>query len=482
MVTVWTLRITATVVHGLAQIFTFFRLAHRSRKGRLWLDDACASIAMVCSLVWLVCYWIYTDVPGVGPFGQSELFRIRSYWVDSTMFLVVVWLSRMSLMFSFIRSSPPGILSRKLPFFGSVLFLLMWASLLAQRIYLCHRDETWQDQSQPKCDNQTIKITVLAFELFSNLIILATPAVTLIAGTVYHAQHRVLLILLFCAVIITAASVVHAVYWIHEYGVLLEDLSAIIESGASLMFINLAVGIMFFHQRMDRNVEYPDDLEYPDGSSTFRKKRGSISLKQRIGSPHRLNAIRLSLQASGHESFATSIPHIYLDDNTTLAGSTTDVSKIHGAEKTIDSGVELEPYTPTIYAEETSKLFRHKSYQSSLSRYSDDSPTTANFRHSADSRMSTCPMLSSPAKSDHQLSPPPTAAPPNKSVRFLTPMPPRSPAPSVYSSIYNRSLIDEDPFHRREPAPPLPRMESNVTVLPPGRRKPLTEAEKPIPF
>ncbi len=57
-------QVIATVVHGLAQIFTFFRLAYRSRKGRLWLDDACASIAMVCSLVWLVCYWIYTDVPG----------------------------------------------------------------------------------------------------------------------------------------------------------------------------------------------------------------------------------------------------------------------------------------------------------------------------------------------------------------------------------------------------------------------------------
>ncbi len=73
------------------------------------------------------------------------------------------------------------------------------------------------------------EIHTLLVELFSNLIILAAPAVTLIAGTVYHAQHRVLLILLFCAIIITAASVVHAVYWIHEYGALLEDLSAIIE-------------------------------------------------------------------------------------------------------------------------------------------------------------------------------------------------------------------------------------------------------------
>ncbi|KAK0202081.1 hypothetical protein DFS33DRAFT_1263870, partial [Desarmillaria ectypa] len=218
-------QVTATVVHGLAQIFTFFRLAYRSRKARLWLDDACASIAMLCSLVWLVCYWIFTDVPGVGPFGQSELFRIRSYWVDSAMFLTVVWYVRVSLMFSFVRSSPPGIFSRRLPFFGSVLFLLMWASLLAQRIYLCYRDKSWQDQSQPKCDNSR---TILV-EFFSNLIILATPAVTLIAGAVYHAQHRVLLILLFCAVIITATSVVHAVYWIHEYVALLEDLTAIIE-------------------------------------------------------------------------------------------------------------------------------------------------------------------------------------------------------------------------------------------------------------
>lgn len=444
---------------------------------------------MVCSLAWLVCYWILTDVPGVGPIGQSELFRIRSYWVDSATFLSIVWLSRMSLMFSFIRSSPPGFLSRKLPFFASVLFLLMWASLLAQRIYLCDQDESWQDQPQPKCDNQTIRITVLAFELFSNLIILATPVVTLIAGTVYHAQHRVLLILLFCALIITAVSVVHAVFWIHEsYVVLLEDLTAIIESGASLIFINLVVGVMFLHQRMDRNVEYPDDLEYPDGSSTFRKKRSS-QLKQHIGPPRRLNAIRLSLQGTGHESFATSIPHIYLDDNNTLTGSTTDISKIHGAEKTIDSGVELEPYTPAIYAEETSKLFRPTSYQSSLSRYSDDSPTTANFRHSADSRLSTCPMLRSPdvmsppAKLDHPPSPPPTAAPPNKSVRFLSPLSPRSPATSMYSSIYNRSLIDEDPFQRRQPVPPLPHVEGgDVTVLPPGKGKPLTEAEKPIPF
>ncbi|KAK1224183.1 hypothetical protein PQX77_012923 [Marasmius sp. AFHP31] len=56
------------------------RLVVRYRTRRIWLDDAWAFVALVCSFMLLVGMWIRTDLPGRGPLNQPRSTRVVAYW------------------------------------------------------------------------------------------------------------------------------------------------------------------------------------------------------------------------------------------------------------------------------------------------------------------------------------------------------------------------------------------------------------------
>ncbi len=192
---------------------------------------------------------------------------------------------------------------------------------------------------------------------------------------------------------------------------------------------------MFAHQRMNPNVEYPD--EFSEGTySTPRRKRGSNSrMKARIGSPRALNSIHLKLD--GHESFGTSSPHRYVNERESSEESAPTEEKLR------DSAIAMSPYIPDMKVPygviPSSRLLdprsAHVDDQSSISLYSKES-------RNRDSSLSTYPMLQD--DTEVLTSPPPAAT---KNVRFLSPLPKiadRSTG-STFSSMLNSYLADDSP-------------------------------------
>ncbi|KAF9006842.1 hypothetical protein BDZ89DRAFT_1168584 [Hymenopellis radicata] len=443
MISLLTLRVTATVVHGVAQICTILRLVYQKRKHRMWLDDGFVAASLFCSMAWLACFWIQTNVEGMGP-----LYRLPAYWTDSVTFLTVVWFTRTSVLLSTVRLAPPGLVSRQIPFFASILFLMMWGALLIQRIYMCHHDSSWESMDEPRCTNMTMKITGSACELFSDLILMVAPIAALASAPVARKQHRLLLITFISALTFTCVSVAHAVYTLRNFGDDREDLTAIVQSGTSLLFSNLVVGIMFAHHRMNPNVEYPDEFSDVSYGASSRRKRGSSSaMKARIGSPKALNSIHLKLD---RESFGTSSPLRYMDDGDSTKESTV-IAPFEFETTPRDSAIGMSyipdmkvPYGVTLsprlldphYADDTSKGLRSPSYQSCISVYSKEADR--------ESSLSTYPMLQDDA--ELLTPPPPTAV--MKNVRFLSPLPKagdRSTASTTFSSVLNSYLVNDAP-------------------------------------
>ncbi|KAF8905144.1 hypothetical protein CPB85DRAFT_928555 [Mucidula mucida] len=227
MISLLALRVIATVVHGIAQICTILRLVYQKRKHRMWLDDGFVAAALLCSIAWLVCFWIRSQ--GVDSLAQSHLWRLRAYWTDSLTFLTVVWFTRTAVLLSTVRLAPPGLFSRQIPFFASILFLMMWGALLIQRVYMCHYNSSWESEDDPQCTNIPMKITGLACELFSDFILIVSPIVALASSPVARKQRRLLLITFISSLAFTIVSVAHAVYTVRNFGSRSEDLTVIIQ-------------------------------------------------------------------------------------------------------------------------------------------------------------------------------------------------------------------------------------------------------------
>ncbi|KAK0231682.1 hypothetical protein EDD85DRAFT_793348 [Armillaria nabsnona] len=212
---------------------------------------------MLSSLGWLVCFWVRMDVLGTVPFGQPAFTGSVVIWMDDILALAVMWLSRMSFMLSLSRISPCRLsIVRKLPFLGSVLFLLMWALLLVERIYYyCWYMSSGMDKAQ-QFWGQTITATVLASETISNVVMAVTPMFRIMEGSVIGVHcRRLLLLLLSGLTIVVATSIIHAVFWVHGSAPLPRDLTAIIQSGVSLIFADFVVAAI--HLCRTYGIAYP---------------------------------------------------------------------------------------------------------------------------------------------------------------------------------------------------------------------------------
>ncbi|KAK0494256.1 hypothetical protein EDD18DRAFT_1107283 [Armillaria luteobubalina] len=214
------------------EISTVLRLLYNALNSCLWADDACAGLAMLSSLGWLVCFWVRTDMLGTVLSGQPAFTGSIVIWMDDILALAVVWLSRMSFILSLVRISPPRLsIVRKLPFLESMLFLLMWGLLLAERIYYFHgRTSSGMDTEGQQFWGEIIRVTVLASETISNVVMAVTLTFRVMAGSAIGVHRRRLLLLLFSGLtIVVATSIIHTVFWVHGSAPLRRDLTAIIQ-------------------------------------------------------------------------------------------------------------------------------------------------------------------------------------------------------------------------------------------------------------
>ncbi|TFK21781.1 hypothetical protein FA15DRAFT_597262, partial [Coprinopsis marcescibilis] len=219
--------VTSSICSTAAILSTAYRLY--VRRSKLWIDDACA----FCSMLALCAQICAVFTPLTASTGVAR------YYVMITAFYVIVWFSRLSILFSLIRIDPSK-LRRKILLNAAVLFLLVCAFLIAQLFWTCQSQESWRSASMPQCSlTRQVAITQLVFNTFADLSLLVIPFQLLVVLQDRWLKSRLMIIFSTCT-IATMVSMVHAIFILTLHGPEIV-IVALVESTVSIIVCNVPV-------------------------------------------------------------------------------------------------------------------------------------------------------------------------------------------------------------------------------------------------
>ncbi|KAI6156779.1 hypothetical protein BKA82DRAFT_1002514 [Pisolithus tinctorius] len=262
------LPITATVV-------TSFRLFVRTQQRRLWLDDAWAALAMLFDIGSLVVFWLYLhDYARYPQSSRVALYymcipltnqhppsMLKNIYRNTQFFYALVWLSRISILFTVIRLTFPGPLRRWL-ICTAIAFMVTWMVLGAQIFWTCEAEPSWKSQPRPQCDlGRNVAITLIITDVIGDSILILAPFRLIYKIKLTAAQKIRLLSIFSTSAITTAVSLIHTFY-VYSDGGLKEAITAIIESSTSLIVANLSVVVAFLFRISTEDSSTPAPLEF----------------------------------------------------------------------------------------------------------------------------------------------------------------------------------------------------------------------------
>ncbi|KAG2747542.1 hypothetical protein P692DRAFT_20834569 [Suillus brevipes Sb2] len=228
------------VITIIAIIVTSFRLYVRVRQGRLWIDDAWATLGMIFDFILLVTLCLYMQDFDKYPQGT----RIALYYMVAQCFYIVVWSSRLSILFTIVRLTVPGTF-RRILMFTAIAFGTVWALLFSQLWWICEKNPAWKTQSFPQCDlGRSVAITQIITDVLGDSILIVAPFCLIYKVRLSWGQKIRVLSVFSASAITTIVSLTHA-YYIYSGGGLKEVMAAMIEASISLIVANLSVVIAF---------------------------------------------------------------------------------------------------------------------------------------------------------------------------------------------------------------------------------------------
>ncbi|KAJ3786494.1 hypothetical protein GGU11DRAFT_698990 [Lentinula aff. detonsa] len=241
--------ITAKDVHDIdiagltiAIFVTFTRLGIRIRNRKLGWDDFWAAFSIIGAILLMTGVLIILDPKP----SMTQLTLVAGYYITSEGFYTIVWTSRLSILCTIIRISPPGSLRRILYGVG-VLFGIMWTFLAMQEIVICEREPGWKEAIPTQCHlGKSVAISQLTTDIIADLCLLIAP-LRMFWNSMLPTGHRVRLNIVFstCA-LTTVVSLVHA-YWIFANLGLNEIFTGIFETTISMIVasLNVIVGLLY---------------------------------------------------------------------------------------------------------------------------------------------------------------------------------------------------------------------------------------------
>ncbi|KAJ7798094.1 hypothetical protein B0H14DRAFT_2908205, partial [Mycena olivaceomarginata] len=204
------LKITSSTCSFFALGMTTYRL-YKCRS-RLWADDAWAFFAFVCLIIQVVTVFLHTA-------------RVFAYYLMCLTFYLVIWLSRLRILFSIVRIHPSPS-ARKHLFWVAVSFV------------------TAKDAPNPQCHlPQQVAICQLVTDVLTDSILLFAPLQLFRSLADKMLRRKLTLIFSTCVVttiIYLQVSLVHAAFILRNGGVK-EIISAIVEDCLSLIVANVPV-------------------------------------------------------------------------------------------------------------------------------------------------------------------------------------------------------------------------------------------------
>ncbi|KAF8967770.1 hypothetical protein BDZ97DRAFT_1916703 [Flammula alnicola] len=261
------LNVVLTVVHTTAIVLTLLRLYYRTVTRRLWWDDFVAFFAVLLDCAYISALWFAYAGP------NSVLLRHESlivrYWLGVMLFLVVVWMTRISLALAIARIFPPRDSTRRFAIGMAILSTILYLVIVIQTSAICAHQPALNSSPRAACQWSTsLRVLVTVANIFSDALLVATPLYKLWRIRLPRNQRRLILGAFAASAMTTTATIACAVFqfapekWEPAKTNLRVKLSYL-EAGISLIVCNLLVMVTFVHTMFHRG----QDLELSDDTS-----------------------------------------------------------------------------------------------------------------------------------------------------------------------------------------------------------------------
>ncbi|PPQ78678.1 hypothetical protein CVT25_010699 [Psilocybe cyanescens] len=303
-----------TVVHVVAIIVTGFRVYYRVVTRRFWWDDFVAFFALLGDCAYISALWFGYASPN--SVLQEHKVLVARYWLGLMLFVVVVWMTRISLALAIARIFPPKEATRR---FAAGLALLSTAFCLViviQSGVICAHQPALVSGPNAACQwPNSLRTLVVFANIFSDSLLVATPLYKLWRVRLPRKQRRLILSGFTASVLTTSATVACAVFQfaperLEPGKTILRGKLSYLETGISLIACNLLVVITYFYAVFCRG----EDTELPDDTSeTCETRTGTVShsnlMPSSVATPYTLTEItdQSSFEETGRTgSFSTS--------------------------------------------------------------------------------------------------------------------------------------------------------------------------------
>ncbi|KAG2029959.1 hypothetical protein BDR03DRAFT_1096170 [Suillus americanus] len=229
------------VITIMAITITSFRLYVRMQQGRMWIDDAWATLGMSFDFILLVALCLYLEDYEKYP----QHTRVALYYISAQCFYVVIWSSRLSILFTIVRLTAPGTFVRRVLMYTAIIFGIVWALLFSQLWWICEKFPGWKTQPRPQCNlGKHVAITQMITDVLGDFVLIFAPFCLVYKVRLSRAQKVRVLSVFSASAITTVVSLTHA-YYIFSGGGLKVIMAAIVEASMSLIVANLSVVVAF---------------------------------------------------------------------------------------------------------------------------------------------------------------------------------------------------------------------------------------------
>ncbi|KAJ6473828.1 hypothetical protein C8R45DRAFT_835143 [Mycena sanguinolenta] len=248
------------------------------RRHKVWADDVWALFAAVAMLIQVVAVCLHMPLPNDLPHAA----RIAVYYLTATTFYLIVWASRLSILFSIVRIESSAT-RRKLLFSAAAMFVITALLLVAQLFWVCESrpHTTWKSLRDPQCDlPRQVAIFQFVTDVLSDAILIFAPWPLFRSLVDKSLGHKLTIIFSIC-VVPTILSLVHAGFIVKNNDIGIR-FSGIVECCLSLIVANIPVIIT----TTMGIVGQPEPGATAEFSSIFwLGTNGTVQL-QTVGQPH----------------------------------------------------------------------------------------------------------------------------------------------------------------------------------------------------
>ncbi|KAF8868538.1 hypothetical protein CPB84DRAFT_1695962, partial [Gymnopilus junonius] len=172
------------VLHGIAIFMTVFRVYHRTRTRRMWWDDFMASLSMLVDTAYISVLWLAY----AGSLLQTYNSLVARYWLSTMLFLLIVWMARISLALTIPRIFSPKDTTRRFAVGLALLLMTLCLVTITQSAVICSK--RLASSTVPVC------CVLIAYpaSIFSDALLVAVPLYKLWSVRLPRKQRRLILI------------------------------------------------------------------------------------------------------------------------------------------------------------------------------------------------------------------------------------------------------------------------------------------------